>query len=72
MYYFTSTLQTKSRAFFLNEIKPDNVFSGVGYAATININNDDVDVFNLYILDPVEDPNSCNIEQPTFSQGHDL
>ncbi len=42
----------KVALFFLNEIKPDNVFSGVGYAATININNDDVDVFNLYILDP--------------------
>ena len=24
------------------------------------------------ILDPAEDPNSRNIEQPTFSQGHDL
>jgi hypothetical protein len=36
------------------------------------MNNDDVDVFNLYILDPIEDPNSRNIEQPTFSQGHDL
>ncbi|MGH1439472.1 MAG: hypothetical protein ACRBBR_05110 [Cellvibrionaceae bacterium] len=58
---FTSTRQVRSRAILLDEGKS-------GYAAT----TDDEDIFNLHIVDPSNDPNGANIQQVTFSQGHDL
>jgi hypothetical protein len=69
---FTSNRQVKSRSKLPNEIKPANVSASGVYAATIEIDNEDVEILNLHILDPVEDPNSQNIQQLTFSQGHDL
>ncbi|MFT6222025.1 MAG: hypothetical protein ACJA0C_001433, partial [Candidatus Endobugula sp.] len=38
------------------------------FTATI----DDVEIFNLHIADPINDPIFANIQQITFSQGHDL
>ena len=58
---FTSTRQVRSRAILLDEGKS-------GYAATVN----DEDIFNLHIIDPINDPNGTNITQITFNQGHDL
>jgi len=58
---FTSTRQVRSRAILLDEGKS-------GYAAT----TDDEDIFNLHIVDPNNDTTGANIQQVTFSQGHDL
>ncbi len=65
---FTSTRQVRSRAVLLDEIKPDASTNGAGFSAT----TDDEEIFNLHIVDPINDPNGINIQQITFSQGHDL
>lgn len=65
---FSSTRQIANRALLLNELKPLGSINGAGFSATI----DDVEIFNLHIADPINDPNNANIQQVTFSQGHDL
>lgn len=58
---FASNRQVRSRAILLDEGKS-------GFAAT----TDDEEIFNLHVYDPNNDPNGSNIQQITFSQGHDL
>ncbi len=65
---FTSTRQVRSRAVLLDEIKPAASTNGAGFSAT----TDDDEIFNLHIIDPINDPNGISIQQITFSQGHDL
>jgi hypothetical protein len=65
---FSSTRQTLSRPLLINELKPIGSNNGSGFTATI----DDVEIFNLHIADPINDPIFANIQQITFSQGHDI
>jgi hypothetical protein len=65
---FTSNRQVRSRSVLLDEIKPSTSTPGAGFSATV----DDDEIFNLHILDPINDPLGSNIKQITFSQGHDL
>ncbi|MGH1486820.1 MAG: hypothetical protein ACRBCI_11410 [Cellvibrionaceae bacterium] len=66
---FSSTRQVRSRAILLSEL------SGGGYAATTADRDGDNlsdEIFNLHIIDPINDANGNRIEQITFGQDHEL
>lgn len=65
---FSSTRHTASRSLLIDELKPEGSVNGAGFVAAI----DDVEIFNLHIADPINDPLFANIQQVTSSQGHDL